>query len=790
MTKPITTFLIVFMSLFVIATAAMSTEVADIIVAKDGTGDFSTIQEAINSIPANNSELKIILIKNGVYNEKIRIDTDFIALVGEDRDSTRIEYYEPYDGNKNYPIGRAVININANDITLANLTAENTQEDVGIHAFTIYGSSCTRTIIINCNIISNGGDTLSLWNSSTGMYYHNTLYLQGAVDFLCPRGWCYVDNIDFYCTRNTTPLWHDGSKNIDQKFVVKNSTMDGATNFTIGRNHRDGAFYLLNLNFSSKMNNVPFTLPASADGPYKWGERYYYHNCNRPAGNYDWFKDNLMTAPNSPNPDEITPAWTFANQWDPEATMHSVLPMAFLPKPDNKSIRVSLTPNLTWVPGRNAQSHSVYFGTTNPPPLVTNTTDRSYTPGQLNNNTVYYWRIDEVDGENIIEGPVWQFHTKVNHVPIKASQPSPANGAVDVESPVERLMWQSDTLSTDIHHVYLGENPDSLNLVSSYAAAGYYLMSLHLGTTYYWRVDLENHVGLTTGDVWSFTPENELFAKADFIQEDSENCIVSIEVEDYTDSTIIGDPKWELKTDPAGFSGTGVMKLLPDLGKVSNIQYLSKNSRLDYAVDFKKTGPHYLWIRAYSVDGNDDNFHMGLNLIEERTASRIGRFEATGQWEWIHRSSISTGEVRTFEVKALGIQRVSLLWAEDGCIADKIVLTTNPDYVPTGLDPDATNTSVSTESESPRQEQFQLFQNYPNPFNPSTNIRFELPAKSFVTVKVFNIAGREVATLFEGFKQAGSHNVTFDASHLSTGVYLYRVKTDKLVGVKRLLLMK
>ena len=59
-----------------------ATEMADIIVAKDSSGDFTTVQEAINSIPSNNSSLKIILIKNGIYNEEICIDTDFITLVG------------------------------------------------------------------------------------------------------------------------------------------------------------------------------------------------------------------------------------------------------------------------------------------------------------------------------------------------------------------------------------------------------------------------------------------------------------------------------------------------------------------------------------------------------------------------------------------------------------------------------------------------------------------------------------------------------------------------------------
>src|SRR5574342_344465 len=279
-----------------------SEERADIIVAKDGCSDFTTIQAAINAVPKNNNALKIVLIKNGVYVEKLMIKTNFIALVGEDRDSTRIQSYQPYSFDSTYADGRAVINIFANDITLANLTAENTQPDVNIHGFTVHGDSCTRIIIINCNILSNGGDTLALWNRETGMYYHNALYLKGAVDFLCPRGWCYAENIDFYCMRKTTPLWHDGSNNQDQKLVVKNATFDGATEFNLGRNHRDGAFYLLNCVFSEKLVDQPFFRPESSPAPYKWSRRDYFSNCVRPAGNYDWHKDNLSTASGSPKP--------------------------------------------------------------------------------------------------------------------------------------------------------------------------------------------------------------------------------------------------------------------------------------------------------------------------------------------------------------------------------------------------------------------------------------------------------------------------------------------------------
>jgi pectinesterase len=765
-------------------------ESADLIVAKDGSGDFTTIQEAINSVPANNTSLIMILIKNGIYNEEIRIDTDFIALVGEDRDSTRIEYFKPYNWDSTYvDVGRAVINIYANDIILANLTVENTQPEVGIHAFTVYGNDNNRTIIINCNILSNGGDTLALWNGETGMYYHNMLYLKGAVDFLCPRGWCYADNIEFYCTRSTTPLWHDGSKDEDQKFVVKNSNFDGASTFNLGRNHLDGAFYLLNLVFSEKLNDNPFELPASAPGPYTWGERYYFNKCTRPAGDYTWFQDNMITAKDSPKPEEVTAAWTFAGMWDPEATMPSVLPMSFLPKPDNKEIRVTLTPELTWVPGRNAESHNIYFGTTNPPVFVGNTTERSYIPGTLVPNTTYYWRIDVVESDSTIEGKIWRFHTIADHLPPKAIEPFPADQAVDVTGPVERLSWKVDSLSTELHYLYFGEHADSLKLISSYSIPGYFPEPLYLGRTYFWRVDLENHLGTTTGDIWQFRMEESKFEYADYMQQNDDEGIVSIEVEDFTDSTIIGEHTWHLVTDPTDYSAQGAMQTLPDNGYFVYTNYLTKCSRLDFSVDFVKAGTHYIWIRAYSNNSGDNAFHVGLNLEENKNATRIGNFDNTGQWEWIHRLASINGEPRTFEVKALGIQRLSLWYAKDGAIADKIILTTNPDYVPTGYGPDVT-VGVESETNLIKPKKFQLDQNYPNPFNPKTIINYALRITNYVDLSVYNLIGQKVATLVSEKQPAGVYNVEWNASEFATGIYYYQIITGEFRDVKKMILIR
>ena len=779
-------------------TQLFAVENADVIVARDGSGDFTTVQEAIDSIPSDNNTLKIILIKNGVYNEKIRIDTDFIALVGEDRDSTRIEYFEPFvwDSTYAYP-GQAVINIHANDITLANLTAENTQPETGIHAFTVYGTNNTRTIIINCNMLSNGGDTVSLWNGSTGMYYHNTCFFKGAVDFLCPRGWCYVDNIDFYCTRNTTPLWHDGSANRDQKFVVKNSTLDGATNFQLGRNHHDGAFYLINLEFSERMRDADFELPESADGPYQWGRRYYYDDCHRPAGDYDWYKDNMITADGSPMPEEVTAKWTFSTSqqpWDPEATMPSVLPMSFLPKPDNNKIRVDLEPELTWVPGRNAESHDIYFGTTDPPPFAENTTERSWHPGTLAPSTVYYWRVDEVTEEGTIEGTVWRFHTRTDQGPAKAAQPSPADGAVDIQDEVERLLWHADSLETDICHLYMGLQPDSLELISSYSVPGYYPDALYMGKTYYWRVDLENAVGVTTGDLWQFTMKDAAYTEPDYHQEGADN-IVSIETEHYTDNVPIGDHAWTLVQDPAGYSGTGAMQALPDQGAFfTSAGYSEKSARLDYAVDFQNTGIHYIWIRGYTRGGPDNIFHVGLNGEEVETASTIGYFTVQNEWEWINGRAAQTPDVRYIDVSLIGIQRVSLWFGRDGAIADKIVLTTNPDYVPTGLGPDMT-VGVLTPDESNRPDQFGLMQNYPNPFNSSTTISYSLSRDQHVRLTLYDLLGREIAKLVDKFQPAGEYSAIWNVNDgqntsVASGVYFAFLKLDDFSQLRKVVYLK
>ena len=85
---------------------------------------------------------------------------------------------------------------------------------------------------------------------------------------------------------------------------------------------------------------------------------------------------------------------------------------------------------------------------------------------------------------------------------------------------------------------------------------------------------------------------------------------------------------------------------------------------------------------------------------------------------------------------------------------------------------------------------YALTQNYPNPFNPSTKISYQLPSNSLVTLKVYDIIGREVTTLVNAQQNAGEYEVIFDASRLASGVYFYRIQAGTFADTKKLLLMK
>ena len=97
-------------------------------------------------------------------------------------------------------------------------------------------------------------------------------------------------------------------------------------------------------------------------------------------------------------------------------------------------------------------------------------------------------------------------------------------------------------------------------------------------------------------------------------------------------------------------------------------------------------------------------------------------------------------------------------------------------------------TSLDDDKSTP--EAFELYQNYPNPFNPSTSISYKIPSTGYVTLKVYDAIGNEVAKIVDEIKSAGKHTVTFNASNLSSGIYYYKLQSGNYTETKKMLLIR
>lgn len=290
-----------------------------------------SIQAAIEKAPEQPTEPFKILIEKGTYNEKVIIDKPNIVLVGEDREATQIIYAEVSDNRrikeyKGKPVGNGVIVIQegADDCIISGLTVYNnygtTVEKTTRHQMSIFGRA-TRTIVINSNVWADGNDALSLWaRDAGGMYYHADLYLRcPGVDFLCPRGWCFVTRTRFYGDSRAM-IWHDGRGDKSKKLVITDSEFDAASPTLLGRYHHDSQFFLQNCHFSKNVldGNIHYAYSDKVLDPCPWGLRVYYNDCTREGGHSGWMNDNLQESEEKPAYYNLNARWTFDGKWDPE----------------------------------------------------------------------------------------------------------------------------------------------------------------------------------------------------------------------------------------------------------------------------------------------------------------------------------------------------------------------------------------------------------------------------------------------------------------------------------------
>jgi pectinesterase len=312
-----------------------------ITVAQNGTAQFKKIQLAINSIALNENQNVVIKIAPGIYDEKIYLKKSHISFLGAGIDKTIITQSIARDTWRCDHIddwGVATFNVDScSDISFSGLTIQNdygfmNKEDQVIvcksdsagvktikatgHQMAFRSFNATKLKFEQCRFVAFGGDTMSPWNTTNGMFYFKDCILEGGVDFYCPRGWAYAENCTFITHTGPAAIWHDGSVNEDSKTVLVNCSFKGYDGFKLGRYHRDAQFYLINCHFPANMSEEDIYLVPTTN-TIQWGRRVYYYNCDKEKSSIGFYKDNLETAKGKPAGNEINASWVFKNNWNP-----------------------------------------------------------------------------------------------------------------------------------------------------------------------------------------------------------------------------------------------------------------------------------------------------------------------------------------------------------------------------------------------------------------------------------------------------------------------------------------
>jgi pectinesterase len=237
---------ITLLSFILFFTGLYSQQHYDIVVDRNGTGNFRNIQQAIDSVRAfNPAGMVTIFIKKGFYKEKLEIPTHVcnVRLIGEDRDKTIINYDDHAKINKMGTFKTFTFKICGNDIRLENLTVENSAAQMGqAVALHVEGD---RAVFINCRFLGNQ-DTIYTGRENMRQYFLNC-YIEGTTDFIFGPSTVWFEGCSILCKRNSYITAASTPQNIKYGYILNNckiSLADSVTEEFLGRPWRSYAMTL------------------------------------------------------------------------------------------------------------------------------------------------------------------------------------------------------------------------------------------------------------------------------------------------------------------------------------------------------------------------------------------------------------------------------------------------------------------------------------------------------------------------------------------------------------------
>jgi len=221
-----------------------------------------------------------------------------------------------------------------------------------------------------------------------------------------------------------------------------------------------------------------------------------------------------------------------------------------------------------------------------------------------------------------------------------------------------------------------------------------------------------------------------------------------------------------------------------------SILALQTLAKLDDAVMYNQVTPTRTWMNIYSHELmlNGSTVPAGTEVVVKSASGRVvgaGTVETNGKFGFVavygddpltsERDGLVSGESFTLEIGGVATEE-TFTWLANGESQEVLALT-------------------ASEGGPVLPDDFELSQNYPNPFNPTTQISFTVPRAMTVSLDVYNVLGKKVATVFDGMADAGHNTVTWDGQSddgatVASGIYFYRIKADDFVKTRKMVLMK
>tara|TARA_R110001599_G_scaffold184627_5_gene378680 strand:- start:127259 stop:132175 length:4917 start_codon:yes stop_codon:yes gene_type:complete len=474
--------------------------------------------------------------------------------------------------------------------------------------------------------------------------------------------------------------------------------------------------------------------------------------------------------------------------------------------PENNSENVSVSPQFIW---NNAQGAVQYefqlsdeaeFNTTLASDIQSDTTTGISV--DLNFESSYFWRVRGIGAASDSSdwSPTMTFSTTPD-IPNVPTLISPADGASDQELQTE-FRWSS-MQSAENYTIQISES-DVFSIIlvdTTLSDTSLVVENFEYENTYYWRVKAGNTAGESEfSTVNSFTvkeaPENApvvLSALGQIsLEEDFEKHFVKS-----LDSVFTDNESSELSYEIVFNSGNINASLNTDSLFVSSVQ--DSNGVNQVIVKATDTGGLFVYdtLTVDVISVNDIPYYENLVDTVSFTDKSPGEFNFAGKVKDVE----TPFDELTFSASVVPDQITLTLDAENGLIelsSDTFTGEGLLTFTTTDSDGDSASVdiilvvtmSTSNEDDGLMPDQFSLSQNYPNPFNPSSTIRFGIPEAAVVKLEVFNLLGQRVKSLVNARKSAGYHTVTFNASDLSSGMYIYRIQAGDFVQIKRMTLIK